>query len=54
MYKAFRFILPALLAAACCGPKDGEYSFHILTSLFVCNPLSFKFLRAKSFAVQEI
>ena len=32
MYKAFRFILPALLAAACCGPKDGEYSFHILTT----------------------
>ncbi len=32
MYKALRFILPVLLAAACCGPKDGDYTFHILTT----------------------
>jgi len=32
MTKAFRFIIPSLLAAACCGPKDGDYQLHILTT----------------------
>ena len=32
MTKVIRFILPLLLAAACCGPKDGDYQLHVLTT----------------------
>jgi len=32
MYKTFRLLLAALAAVACCGPQDGDYQLHILTT----------------------
>ena len=32
MHRTLRIILAGLLIAACCGPKNGDYQLHILTS----------------------
>ena len=32
MKKAFRLLFPVMLAAACSGPKDGDYQLHVLTT----------------------
>ena len=32
MYKTLKLFLAALAAVACCGPKDGNYQLHVLTS----------------------
>lgn len=32
MRKAAGFALSVLAAAACCGPRDGDYQFHVLTT----------------------
>ncbi len=32
MYRTLKIILAGLLIAACCGPKNGDYQLHILTS----------------------
>ena len=32
MYKTLKLFLAALAAVACCGPKNGDYQLHVLTS----------------------